>query len=111
LRIATRRGTLSSRWGIRAKTSPSACCAGSRRGHPSRGSTRPRAPASPCSRHDRRPPQCRREHCDEDAAIDALRRTSQFNVLDLDSGWKFDLLIRKARALGVRGLWGRVQGG
>ncbi len=36
-------------------------------------------------------------YCDEAAALDALRRASQFNVLDLDSGWKFDLLIRKPR--------------
>jgi hypothetical protein len=32
-----------------------------------------------------------------EAAVDALRRRSQFNVLDQDSGWKIDLLIRKAR--------------
>ena len=36
-------------------------------------------------------------YCDESVALDALRRASQFNVLDLDTGWKFDLLIRKSR--------------
>lgn len=32
-----------------------------------------------------------------DAAVDALRRRSQFNVLDMTSGWKIDLMIRRAR--------------
>ncbi len=33
----------------------------------------------------------------EEAAVDAVLRGSQFNVLDLDSGWKADLIVRKAR--------------
>jgi hypothetical protein len=32
-----------------------------------------------------------------EAALDALRRHSQFNVLDLGSGWKIDLMLRKPR--------------
>jgi len=33
----------------------------------------------------------------EDAARDALRRRSQFNVIDLQTGWKVDLIVRKNR--------------
>jgi hypothetical protein len=32
-----------------------------------------------------------------DAADEAWRRRGQFNVVDLDSGWKIDLIIRKER--------------
>lgn len=32
-----------------------------------------------------------------EAAMDALRRNSMFNVIDLESGWKVDLIIRKSR--------------
>ncbi len=32
-----------------------------------------------------------------EAAIDALRREGQFNVILLESGWKADLIIRKSR--------------
>ena len=35
---------------------------------------------------------------DADAARDALRRRSMFNVIDLGSGWKVDLILRKNRA-------------
>ena len=35
---------------------------------------------------------------DADAARDALRRRSMFNVIDLASGWKVDLILRKDRA-------------
>ena len=35
---------------------------------------------------------------DVDAALAALGRWSQFNVLHHESGWKFDLIIRKPRA-------------
>ncbi|HEX6984230.1 MAG TPA: hypothetical protein VF170_02585 [Planctomycetaceae bacterium] len=31
------------------------------------------------------------------AARDALDRHSQFNVIDLESGWKIDLIVRKER--------------
>jgi len=37
-------------------------------------------------------------YCDEATAMDALRRASQFNILDHHTGWKVDLLIRKPRA-------------
>jgi hypothetical protein len=37
-------------------------------------------------------------YCDEDVAVDALHSISQFNVIDQNTGWKFDLLIRKPRA-------------
>lgn len=33
----------------------------------------------------------------DDAAQDALRRRSQFNVIDLETGWKADLIVRKER--------------
>jgi hypothetical protein len=33
----------------------------------------------------------------QDAAIDALRRRTQFNVLDLRTGWKIDLMIKRQR--------------
>jgi len=36
-------------------------------------------------------------YIDEEAALDALRRRSQFNVIDLATGWKIDLIIRKSR--------------
>jgi len=34
----------------------------------------------------------------EEAALDALGRQGQFNVIDLATGWKIDLIIRKDRA-------------
>jgi hypothetical protein len=34
---------------------------------------------------------------DMDAALDALRRRSQFNVLDMETGWKVDFIVRKQR--------------
>jgi hypothetical protein len=37
-------------------------------------------------------------YVDIDAARDALRRRSIFNVIDLASGWKVDLILRKNRA-------------
>ena len=40
-----------------------------------------------------------------DAAVqDAVRRRSQFNVIDLDTGWKADLVIQKARPFSVQEL-------
>lgn len=33
-----------------------------------------------------------------EAALEARSNESQFNLIDLDSGWKVDLIIRKARA-------------
>jgi hypothetical protein len=37
-------------------------------------------------------------YVDTDAARDALRRRSMFNVVDQASGWKIDFIIRKNRA-------------
>ena len=34
---------------------------------------------------------------DLDDALDALKRSRQFNIIDLSSGWKIDLIIRKPR--------------
>lgn len=36
-------------------------------------------------------------YVDIDAARDAMRRRAQFNVVDLASGWKVDLILRKDR--------------
>lgn len=40
-------------------------------------------------------------YVDRDAAIDALRRRSLFNVIDHSTGWKADLIVRKARPYSV----------
>lgn len=37
-------------------------------------------------------------YVDLDAALEAHRRQSLFNVIDLTTGWKIDLIIRKTRA-------------
>jgi hypothetical protein len=34
----------------------------------------------------------------QDAALEALAREGQFNVIDFATGWKIDLIIRKSRA-------------
>ena len=36
-------------------------------------------------------------YVDEDAAFEAQRNEGQFNIVDFASGWKVDLIIRKAR--------------
>ncbi len=36
-------------------------------------------------------------YVDERAALEALRLEGQFNLIDLRSGWKVDLIIRKSR--------------
>lgn len=36
-------------------------------------------------------------YMDERAALDALRRRGMFNIIDLSTGWKGDLIIRKDR--------------
>jgi predicted nucleotidyltransferase len=38
-----------------------------------------------------------RFYASEDAAIEALRHQTQFNVIDMETGWKIDLIPRKAR--------------
>jgi len=35
------------------------------------------------------------------AAADALRRRGQFNVIDLETGWKADLIVRKQRQFSI----------
>jgi len=40
----------------------------------------------------------RRFYVSEEAALDALQRQTMFNVIDLESGWKIDLVPRKRRA-------------
>jgi hypothetical protein len=36
-------------------------------------------------------------YVDEDAALEAHKRQSMFNMIDLASGWKIDMVIRKLR--------------
>jgi hypothetical protein len=36
-------------------------------------------------------------YVDEEAALEALAMESQFNVIDIASGWKIDLMIRRSR--------------
>lgn len=38
-----------------------------------------------------------RFYASEDAALDALRRESMFNVIDIETGWKVDVVPRKHR--------------
>jgi hypothetical protein len=38
-----------------------------------------------------------RWYADVDMAIDAARRQSMFNVVDLETGWKVDLILRRGR--------------
>ena len=40
-------------------------------------------------------------YADEEAAMEALRLETMFNVVDLATGWKVDLVIRKARPFSV----------
>ena len=40
-------------------------------------------------------------YVDEDTALEALRDAGQFNVIDLATGWKVDLIIRKPRPFSV----------
>jgi hypothetical protein len=48
-------------------------------------------------------------YVDPETARDALERRTQFNVVDLASGWKADLVIRKHRAFSVEELRRRVR--
>lgn len=38
-----------------------------------------------------------RFYADKDAALEALRQQSQFNIIDVETAWKADLIIRKTR--------------
>jgi hypothetical protein len=46
-----------------------------------------------------------------EAAHDALRRRSMFNVIDLATGWKADLIVRKGRPFSAEELRRRVRTG
>src|SRR5207302_7143879 len=37
-------------------------------------------------------------YVDEDTALEALKRESLFNIIDLKTSWKIDMIIRKSRA-------------
>jgi hypothetical protein len=39
---------------------------------------------------------------DLDAALESHRRVSLFNVIDLSTGWKIDLIFRKSRSFSER---------
>lgn len=41
-------------------------------------------------------------YIDAEAALDALQRRSQFNVIDFTTGWKVDLIVRKSRPFSVK---------
>ncbi len=43
-----------------------------------------------------------RYYVDLDAALEAHRRVSLFNVIDLSTGWKIDLIFRKTRPFSQR---------
>jgi hypothetical protein len=49
-------------------------------------------------------------YADEDAALDALRRRGQFNVIDMATAWKADLIVRKARPFSVEEMQRRTPG-
>ncbi|HEY7375704.1 MAG TPA: hypothetical protein VIF57_26340 [Polyangia bacterium] len=49
-------------------------------------------------------------YADGDAAIDAFRRRSQFNVVDMATAWKADLIVRKARPFSVEEMRRRTEG-
>jgi len=42
-----------------------------------------------------------RYYVDHDVALDALARRSMFNVIDADTGWKVDFIVRKDRAFSI----------
>jgi len=44
-----------------------------------------------------------------DAAMDALRRRTMFNIIQLDGGWKADLIIRRDRPFSRREFERRIQ--
>jgi hypothetical protein len=39
-----------------------------------------------------------------DAAVEALNRQTQFNVIDVTTGWKVDLIVRKERPFSIKEL-------
>jgi hypothetical protein len=48
-------------------------------------------------------------YVDEAAALEALRLRGQFNVIELDSGWKIDLILRKSRPFSEAEFARRIQ--
>src|ERR1700704_5354863 len=54
------------------------------------------------------PPQ--EYYADADAAFDALRRRGQFNVIDMATAWKADLIVRKARPFSIEEMRRRTEG-
>ncbi len=44
-------------------------------------------------------------YADLDAARKAHRRESMFNIIDVKTGWKIDMIMRKARRLQPGGIW------
>jgi hypothetical protein len=49
-------------------------------------------------------------YADADAAFDALRRRGQFNVIDMATAWKADLIVRKARPFSEGEMRRRIEG-
>jgi hypothetical protein len=49
-------------------------------------------------------------YADADAALDALRRRGQFNVIDMATAWKADLIVRKARPFSVEEMRRPIEG-
>jgi hypothetical protein len=47
-------------------------------------------------------------YVDADAARDALRRRSQFNLIDMATGWKVDFIVRRARSFSTEEFERRV---
>jgi hypothetical protein len=48
-------------------------------------------------------------YVDKQAAFDAMRRHTQFNVIDMETGWKVDLIIRKGRAFSQEEFCRRIE--
>ena len=49
-------------------------------------------------------------YTDAAAALDALQRRAQFNVIDMATAWKADLIVRRARPYSVEEMSRRVEG-
>jgi hypothetical protein len=49
-------------------------------------------------------------YADRDTALDALDRRSQFNVIDMATAWKADLIIRRARPFSIEEMRRRMDG-
>ena len=49
-------------------------------------------------------------YADADAALEALRHRGQFNVIDMATAWKADLIVRKARPFSVEEMRRSIEG-